>query len=92
MQVQYKKKSKHGQQHSNKYYQDIENARRQIQMAEENMKKMDAEERAFHEHMAQSMHQLMQTFSSGYSALEHAKLDEKMLNQEEKEQLLDEDQ
>ena len=60
-------------------------------MAEQNMKKMDAEERNFHEHMAQSMHQLMQTFSSGYSALEHAKREEKMLNQEEKEQVMDDE-
>jgi hypothetical protein len=33
----------------------------------------------------------MQTFSSGYSALEHAKSEEKMLNQEEKEQVMDDE-
>lgn len=55
----------------------------QIQQAEENMKRMDAEEREFHAHMAKSMHELMQTFSSGYSALEHAKQDEKLLQQQE---------
>lgn len=46
------------------------------------MKRMDAEEREFHQHMAKSMHELMQTFSNGYSALEHAKQDEKMLQEE----------
>lgn len=51
------------------------------------MKRMDAEEREFHAHMAKSMRELMQTFSSGYSALEHAKQDEKLLQQEEREQL-----
>lgn len=50
------------------------------------MKKMDAEEREFHAHMARSMHELMQTFSTGYSALEQAKHDEKLLQQEEKDQ------
>ena len=45
--------------HSPKYYEDIDRARRQIQSAEENMKKMDAEERAFHAHMAKSMQELM---------------------------------
>lgn len=47
---------------------------------------MDAEEREFHAHMAASMRELMQTFSSGYSALERAKQDEKLLSQEEREQ------
>ena len=47
---------------------------------------MDAEEREFHAHMAKSMRELMQTFSSGYSALERAKSDEKLLSQEMGEQ------
>lgn len=46
---------------------------------------MDAEERSFHQHMAKSMHELMQTFSTGYSALERAKQDEKFLSQDERE-------
>ena len=75
------KSKKHGH-HSQKYYEDIDSARRQIQNAEENMKRMDAEEREFHAHMAKSMRELMQTFSSGYSALERAKSDEKLLSQE----------
>ena len=56
------------------------------------MKKMDAEERNFHEHMAQSMHQLMQTFSAGYSALEYAKPEEKQMNQNEKDQVTEDEQ
>ena len=56
-----KKKSKDVEpvEHSPKYYEDIDRARSQIQSAEENMKKMDAEERAFHAHMAKSMQELM---------------------------------
>lgn len=51
------------------------------------MKRMDKEEREFHQHMAQSMKDLMKTFSSGYTALERAKADEKQLTQEEKDQV-----
>ena len=61
-------------------------------MAEENMKKMDAEEKSFHEHMALSMKQLRQTFSSGYSALEQAKQDEKYMSNEERDQVQEEEQ
>ena len=43
------------------------------------MIKMDAEERQFHEHRAQSMKLLMQTFLLGNSALELAEKDDQIV-------------
>ena len=73
-----KRSKRRSARHSSKYSEDIDSARHQIQNAEENMKRMDAEEREFHAHMAQAMRELMATFSTGYQALEHAKTDERL--------------
>ena len=41
------------------------------------MKKMDKEVKEFHNHMATSMAQHMQTFTEGFTALDQAKLEDK---------------
>lgn len=68
---------KEKKQHSKKFLNDIANAKNTIKEAEDNMKKMDSEVKDFHKHMALSMSKLMQTFQSGFSALDQAKKDEK---------------
>lgn len=56
--------------HSKKYQENIDKAKKRIKTAEEGMKKMDKEVKDFHNHMATSMAQLMQTFTEGFTALD----------------------
>lgn len=68
--------------HSKKYYADIEKAKSQIKQAETGMQNMDKEVKQFHNHMALSMSTLMKTFTDGFAALDKAKQDEKILEEQ----------
>lgn len=67
---------KHNKKHTKKYYEDIQNAKNQIKVAEKGMKEMDNEVKEFHNHMANSMSGLMKAFNDGFSALDKAKKEE----------------
>lgn len=69
--------------HSKKYYEDIDHAKLQIKNAEKDMKKMDTEVKEFHNHMANSMQLLMKAFTDGFTALEKAKRDEKLIEEKQ---------
>ena len=69
-----KKKGK--KKHTKKYYEDIQNAKNQIKVAEQGMKSMDSEVKEFHNHMAESMSGLMKAFNDGFAALDKAKKEE----------------
>ena len=62
--------------HTKKYYEDIQNAKNQIKVAEQGMKSMDSEVKEFHNHMAESMSGLMKAFNDGFAALDKAKKEE----------------
>lgn len=53
--VEQKNMNKKGKKHSKKYYSEVAKAKQQIKLAEQGMKKMDAEVKDFHNRMANSM-------------------------------------